>query len=92
MSRQIIEDGLDYLAELKGVRISSVELNELTDKIYDSLDYIAKERGLINEDDVAHIWGNTKYIFGTNRLVAIIEAAGKRIGVAKFAYRRIRTS
>ena len=33
MSRQIIEDGLDYLAELKGVRISSVELNELTDKI-----------------------------------------------------------
>ena len=87
MSRQIIEDGLDYLAELKGVRISSVELNELTDKIYDSLDYIAKERGLINEDDVAHIWGNTKYIFGTNRLVAIIEAAGRRIGVAKFAYR-----
>lgn len=87
MSRQTIEDGLDYLAELKGVRLSSAEIDELTNKIYDSLDYIAKDRGLIKEDDVAYIWGNSKYIFGTNRLVAIIEAAGKRIGVAKFAYR-----
>ena len=52
MSRQIIEDGLDYLAELKGVRISSVELNELTDKIYDSLDYIEKiDNALKNQEN-----------------------------------------
>lgn len=87
MSRKIIEDGLDYLADLKGVRISTSEMDDLTNKIYDSLDYIKKERGLISEDDVAYIWGNSKYIFGTNRLVAVIEAAGRKIGVAKFAYR-----
>lgn len=87
MSRQIIEDGLDFLAELKGVRINTSEMDELVEKIYDSLDYIKKEKGLIAEDDVAYIWGNSKYIFGTNRLVAVIEAGGRKIGVAKFAYR-----
>lgn len=87
MSRRIIEDGLDFLAELKGVRISGSEMDELVNKIYDSLDYIAKERGLIQEADIAYVWGNSKYIFGTNRVVAIIEADGRKIGVAKFAYR-----
>ena len=87
MSRVLIEEGIDFLAELKGVRVSQVEMDEIVDKIYDSLDYIKKDRGLISEDDVAYIWGNSKYIFGTNRIVSIIEAGGKRIGVAKFAYR-----
>ncbi len=85
--RALIEDGIDFLAELKGVRVSQGEMDEIVNKLYDSLDYIAKDRGLISENDVAYIWGNSKYIFGTNRIVAVIEAGGKRIGVAKFAYR-----
>ena len=87
MSRILIEDGIDFLADLKGVNVSQGEMDEIVNKIYDSLDYIAKDKGLISENDVAYIWGNSKYIFGTNRIVSIIEAGGKRIGVAKFAYR-----
>lgn len=87
MNVAAIEKGLDFLADLKKVRITSAEMDSILDKVEDSLDYISKNRGLIDENEIAAIWGNQNYRFGTNRIVANIMADGVKIAVAKFAYR-----
>ena len=87
MNFKTIEKGLDFLADLKNVRINSMEMDAILDRIEDSLTYISKNSGLIDENEIAAIWGNQNYRFGTNRIAATIVADGVKIGVAKFAYR-----
>ena len=42
MNFKTIEKGLDFLADLKNVRINSMEMDAILDRIEDSLTYISK--------------------------------------------------
>ena len=47
MNFKTIEKGLDFLADLKNVRINGMEMDAILDRIEDSLTYISKNSGVI---------------------------------------------